>query len=134
MKYPSLERREGVSGGRVCIRGTGIGAEFIAERALAGESVSSITADYGHVFAQSAAWEAIAIVGAARAARKTVEQLFDADAVYADLKERRAITRALFICKGVHLEAAALLRMSPKALRAAIKRLGIQAPPKSGRW
>lgn len=47
--FPNLQRVEGVSGGGPCLKGTGILAEFVADRFLAGESIARIAQDYRDV-------------------------------------------------------------------------------------
>lgn len=41
-----LQRRKGVSGERVCLLNTGIQAEFVVDRYVAGEAIDSIADDY----------------------------------------------------------------------------------------
>lgn len=43
----TLQRVDGVSSGAVCLKGTGIMAEFVASRFAAGETAESIASDYG---------------------------------------------------------------------------------------
>jgi len=41
-----LQRRQGVAGSSVCLLNTGISAEYVVDRYVAGESINSIAEDY----------------------------------------------------------------------------------------
>lgn len=74
-KYARLNRVENVSGGLVCIKGTGIIASVVAGMFFAGDSISTIARNY-----RRSHWEieqAIRITANAQRLRKSPEVVFE---------------------------------------------------------
>ena len=47
MRFPELQRMEGVSGGQVCLKGTGLTVECVVGLFVAGEPICEIAEQYG---------------------------------------------------------------------------------------